>query len=267
MRSLISRIVLLGVALLAPIAVCAQQVTTRSVNIHVSDQLGAPIKGAQVQIVPAPDAISTKLETDQRGNLSLKLKSGGYGLVVSAQGFKNWCERIYVAAPDGEATASQTYPVVLQIGDMGSPTFVYPRDVLVLRGDARHTPVALSQADFRAMPHTTITVRNSHTNADESYSGVLLVTLLGMVNAPIGKEMKNEGLSSYLIASGLDGYAVVLSLAEVDPNFRDGHVLVADARNGLSLGKSGPFQLIVPEDKRPARWVHNLVSISLQGVR
>ena len=109
-------------------------------------------------------------------------------------------------------------------------------------------------------------MHNSHTNADESYAGVPLVTLLAMVNAPIGKELQKEGFTSYLIATGSDGYSVVLSLAEVDPSFHGGQVLVADARNGQPLAKSGPFQLIVSEDMRPARWVRNLYSITLQGV-
>ena len=38
----------------------------------------------------------------------------------------------------------------------------------------------------------------------------------------------------------------------------------ADALNGQPLGDHGPFQLIVSDDKRPARWVHNLVSITLK---
>jgi hypothetical protein len=59
---------------------------------------------------------------------------------------------------------------------------------------------------------------------------------------------------------------VVLALAEADPNFRGGQVLVADARDGQPLGKSGPYELIVSEDKRPARWVRNLNSIALQGL-
>ena len=124
----------------------------------------------------------------------------------------------------------------------------------------------LSPADFRALTHITISVHNGHTNADESYSGVTLATLLAMINAPLGKELHREALTNYLIASGSDGYSVVLSLAEVDPSFHDGQVLVADARDGQPLGNSGPFQLVVSEDKRPARWVHNLNSITLQGL-
>jgi hypothetical protein len=97
------------------------------------------------------------------------------------------------------------------------------------------------------------------------YVELFMRTYIAMVNAPIGKELHKGGFTSYLIASGSDGYSVVLSLAEVDPSFRGGQVLVADGSNGQPLAKSGPFQLIVSEDKRPARWVRNLSSISLQG--
>jgi len=41
-------------------------------------------------------------------------------------------------------------------------------------------------------------------------------------------------------------------LAEADPAFHSGEILVADARNGQPLDpKSGPYKLIVTEDKRP----------------
>ena len=96
--------------------------------------------------------------------------------------------------------------------------------------------------------------------------GVPLATLLAMVNAPLGKALQKEALTNYIVATGIDGYSVVLSLAEIDPSFRGGQVLVADARNGQPLASSGPFQLIVSEDKRPARWVQNLIYITLQGL-
>jgi hypothetical protein len=138
---------------------------------------------------------------------------------------------------------------------------------LLLSAGPDHAPVALSLADFRALPHVTITVHNGHTNADEAYSGIPLATLLEKVNAPLGKELHGEAMTSYVIATGSDGYSVVLSLAEVDPEFHAGQVLVADAREGKPLEKNGPFQLIVSDDKRPARWVHNLVSITLRRGR
>jgi hypothetical protein len=110
-------------------------------------------------------------------------------------------------------------------------------------------------------------VHNSHTNVDETYSGVPLATLLQKVNAPLGKELHGGAMTSFVVATGSDGYSVVLSLAEVDAEFRAGQVLVADAREGKPLEKNGPFQLIVSDDKRPARWVHNLASVTLQNAR
>jgi hypothetical protein len=266
MRSQILVIVLLGITLLAPLKTWAQEPATATVTIRVTDQVGTPILGAQIRLGPVSDPTAIKLQTDSQGDVSLDLKPGGYPLVVSDPGFKTWSERIYVAAPRGEASARQLFPVALQIGAVSSPAPIYPKDTLVLSADAYHIPVVLSPADFRALPHVTITVHNSHTDADESFSGVPLATLLAMVSAPIGKELQKEALSNYIVAYGTDGYSVVLSLAEVDPSFHGGQVLVADARNGQPLANSGPFQLIVSEDKRPARWVHNLIFITLQSL-
>jgi hypothetical protein len=42
-------------------------------------------------------------------------------------------------------------------------------------------------------------------------------------------------------------------------------VLVADALDGKALGaKTGPFRLVVSEDKEPARSVRNLVKIEVK---
>jgi hypothetical protein len=267
MRLEVFRIGFLGAALLAPCAAWTQQPATRTVIIQVGDQSGAPIPHATVRLVPAPDVAPATLETGENGALSLNLKAGSYALTVTEQGFKNWSESIYVAKPEGKASATQIYPVVLQIASYSGPTVVYPDDSLVISAGAYHTPVALSPAEFRALPHISVKAHNGHTDTDETYSGVLLATLLALVSAPIGKELQNDALTGYLIASGSDGYSVTLSLAEADPSLHAGQVLVADARDGQPLAKSGPYQLIVSDDKRPARWVRNLNSIALQGIR
>jgi hypothetical protein len=64
----------------------------------------------------------------------------------------------------------------------------------------------------------------------------------------------------------LTGTSAVLSLGEIDLSFHGGQIVVADSRDGQPLTDSGPYQLIVPEDKRPARWVRNLVTISMESV-
>jgi len=139
------------------------------------------------------------------------------------------------------------------------------KDDLVISVYSSHSPLKVSLLDLKALPHITVTLHNSHTNVDETYSAVRLADLLGKVGAPLGSELRGKGISNYIVATGSDGYKAVLALAEVDPGFHPGEVLVADAMNGQPLdAHSGPFKLVVTEDKRPARSVRNLVSIELK---
>jgi DMSO/TMAO reductase YedYZ molybdopterin-dependent catalytic subunit len=115
------------------------------------------------------------------------------------------------------------------------------------------------------MSQKTISFHNVHTKADETYSGVSLIDLLASMGVPHGKDLHGKGLSEYIVATGSDGYKAVLALAEVDPEFHPGDVIVADAMDGKPLdAQNGPFKLVVTEDKRPARSVRNLVSIEVK---
>jgi hypothetical protein len=127
-----------------------------------------------------------------------------------------------------------------------------------------HKSVVLA-AELKAMSHVTVTIHNAHTDADEAYSGVRLVDLLSKLGAPLGSNLRGKALANYIVATGSDGYKAVLALAEIDPSFHPGEVLVADTMNGKPLDEhSGPLKLVVTEDKRPARSVRNLVSIELK---
>jgi DMSO/TMAO reductase YedYZ molybdopterin-dependent catalytic subunit len=131
----------------------------------------------------------------------------------------------------------------------------------------QHAPLTFSSADLKVLAHITVALHNSHTNADETYSGVRLADLLGKLDVPLGSELRGKALANYVVATGSDGYKAVLALAEVDPSFHPGEILVADAMNGQPLDEhSGPLKLVVTEDKRPARSVRNLVSIELKAV-
>jgi hypothetical protein len=121
-------------------------------------------------------------------------------------------------------------------------------------------------ADLKALPHVTVTFHNTHTNADETYSGVRLAELLAKLGTPLGADLRGKALANYVVATGSDGYQSVIALGEIDPSFHPGEVIVADAMDGKSLDPhSGPFKLVVTEDKRPARSVRNLVSIELKS--
>jgi len=140
-----------------------------------------------------------------------------------------------------------------------------PSDSLVIKSESKS--VTFSVAEFHALPHLSLTVHNAHTDTTESYSGVPLAVLLQKVNAPLGKELRGKAMTNYVVATGSDGYAVVLSLAEIDPELHQGQVIVADQQGGNAIGKDGPFRLVVSDDKRPARWVRNLVAIAVKGAQ
>ncbi len=119
---------------------------------------------------------------------------------------------------------------------------------------------------IRSMPHTTLTVKNGHTGASETYTGVPLMDLLAKQGVPHGKDLHGNALSEYVVATGADGYKAVLALAEIDPEFHPGTVIVADTLAGKPLDeKTGPYKLVVSEDKRPARSVHSLVKIEVKS--
>ena len=131
-------------------------------------------------------------------------------------------------------------------------------------GGAVTTPLTLTVADLKAMPRTTIRAVNSHEKKAEIYEGVLLEELLRKAGAPHGEQLRGQLMTTYVIAEAEDGYRVVFSLAELDSGFLDSEVLVADTADGAPIGpKLGPFRLVAPHEKRPARWVRMLKSITV----
>ena len=57
---------------------------------------------------------------------------------------------------------------------------------------------------------------------------------------------------------------MIFSLTELDAGFLDSEVIVADTLDGvLPEPAEGPFKLVAPHEKRPARWLRMLESITV----
>ena len=126
------------------------------------------------------------------------------------------------------------------------------------------TPLVLTVADLKNMPRKKLTVVNPHDKKTEAYEGVLLEELLRKAGVPQGKNLRGPAMASYLLAEAADGYWVIFSLAELDSGILDSDVIVADTMDGAPLGaKQGPFRLVAPHEKKPARWVRMLKSITV----
>jgi DMSO/TMAO reductase YedYZ molybdopterin-dependent catalytic subunit len=265
-------------------AIAAPQAATSPVSILVIDASGARIPHASIRVVPSPDATQAKMQADEIGQLSLNLNTGRHALFVEARGFKAASTDIDVQGTK-EVQIVQVRLEVAAFVDWGPSPYVpdlapvspstmpagqlmAPADELRVSAYTKQESLKLKIADLKPMPRTTVTVHNEHSKADETYAGVRLADVLAKLAAPLGHDLRGAALSGYLVATGSDGYVAVIALAEVDPTFHSGEVLVADTMNGAPLdAKSGPFKLVVTEDKRPARWVRNLVSIELKSAK
>jgi hypothetical protein len=134
--------------------------------------------------------------------------------------------------------------------------------VLAVQGDIP-SAFSLTADDLAKMPRQTVSVP-APDGAKIVYEGVALLDILQKAGAPIGKQLRGKALASYVLAKAHDGYQVVFTLGELDLQFGNQSILVADTRDGKPLpDKQGPFRLVCPNDKEGARSVRMLESLEV----
>lgn len=137
-----------------------------------------------------------------------------------------------------------------------------PAAVLSVQGDIP-SPLSLTADDLAKMTRETASVPA----ADGSkivYEGVTLLAVLQKAGAPFGKKLRGKVLSTYVLAKAMDGYQVMFTLGELDPDFGNETILLADKRDGKPLSeKQGPFRLVCPNDHEGARSVRMLQTLEV----
>ena len=165
----------------------------------------------------------------------------------------HWCVFVAVALAQ-----------LLATGSFACAQTVAPNAAELKVSGAVSTPLTLTVADLKAMPRKTLTVVNPHLKKSEKYEGVALEEILRKAGVPQGDALRGPAMATYVLAEAADGYRVVFSLAELDAGIADSEVIVADTMDGAPLDdKLGPFRLVAPHEKRPARWVRMLRSITV----
>lgn len=125
------------------------------------------------------------------------------------------------------------------------------------------TPLKLTMAELKAMPATKVTTKD-HDGTTATYEGVPVHDILSRAGAPQGEALRGDALQLVVLVKAADGYRVALSLAELDPLFTDKQVLLAYKRNGADLdAKTGPLRLVIPDEKRQARWVRQVTDLEI----
>lgn len=125
-------------------------------------------------------------------------------------------------------------------------------------------PLTLQAADLKALPHTEVTGKDRD-GKEHRYSGVALAELLKKAGATLGGELRGENLMKYVVVKAIDGYEALYVLPELDPDFAERTIILADAVDGAPLPSGvGPYRIVVPGEKKPARWVREVKSIEVR---
>lgn len=132
---------------------------------------------------------------------------------------------------------------------------------ITVSGELSH-PLTLDAAVLATLPR--VSVQASEHGVSGTWSGVSLSTILTAAGVPLGEALRGKSMTLYVCISAADGYRVVYSLAELDPQFRDEPVILADQHDGKPLDtKEGPFRVVAPTDRRPARWIRQVTRIDV----
>lgn len=124
-------------------------------------------------------------------------------------------------------------------------------------------PFNLSLEELKAMPQIEIPGKDKDEETHQ-FQGVLLIDLLKKAGLEFGTGLKGKNQAQYLLVEAADGYKVVFSLPEIDPEFSGKQILVAHSRDGIPLEEEvGPFRFVVPEEKLHARWIREVKAIKL----
>ncbi len=131
---------------------------------------------------------------------------------------------------------------------------------------ATGTERQVSASEFAALPH--ITLETTDHGTPVSFEGVALSALLKFAGAGPVDSLRGPLLRRAVLAIGVDGYGAIVALADLDDAIGARRVMVADRMNGAPLpADHGPLRLIVPGDKRGARWVRQVVRLEIVTIQ
>jgi hypothetical protein len=125
----------------------------------------------------------------------------------------------------------------------------------------------LSRTDIEGLPHVKVTA-SEHSSGPVGFEGVTLKSILEKAGISFGESLKGKRLSSCLLVEAADGYRVVIALPELDPAFTNKQTLLVFLRDGKPLGeKEGPYRILIPDEKRMARWVRQVTTLKIVEVQ
>ena len=136
---------------------------------------------------------------------------------------------------------------------------------LTLKGLGGQT-ATITPAEFAKLPHESL--QTSVRGEARTYEGMSLLELLRKVDGPWGNTLTGKELATVVLVTARDGFRVAYSIGELDPGTAKGKVFIVDRVDGKPLAaESGPFQVVVENDFRPARNARMIETVELISLK
>ncbi|HQT53016.1 hypothetical protein [Phenylobacterium ferrooxidans] len=114
----------------------------------------------------------------------------------------------------------------------------------------------LTPADLADLPRAEVK------SGARTYEGPILTYVLRAGGLPVGPRLHGDPLRAYVVMTGKDGFQAVYSLAELDKDFHDDVVILADHVDGKPLpDKEAPWRVASSGDRKGWRSVFGLARI------
>jgi hypothetical protein len=127
--------------------------------------------------------------------------------------------------------------------------------------------LVLNRSDLEALPHMKVSAEE-HASVPVNFEGVTVTSVLEKAGVRFGESMRGKRMASCLVVEAADGYRAVIALPELDPAFTDKQIVLAFLRDGKPLGeKEGPYRIVIPDEKRMARWVRQVTTLKIVDVQ
>jgi DMSO/TMAO reductase YedYZ molybdopterin-dependent catalytic subunit len=121
--------------------------------------------------------------------------------------------------------------------------------------------LTLGAEDLAKLPRRSVRAKD-HGGKESEFEGLALVAVLTLAGVKFGEDLRGKNLELYLVVEAADGYRAVFALPELDPAYTDKVILLADKRDGKSMdAREGPLRIVVPDEKRHARWVRQVTGL------
>lgn len=126
-------------------------------------------------------------------------------------------------------------------------------------------PALLSLAEIAAFPETTVDAADHGKSG--RWTGVPVRALLEKAGASLGEAMRGPALAQVVVVEAADGYRAAFALAEFDVAFGASAAILATSRADGPLAEGeGPLRIVVPGERRQARWVRQVTAIRVVAV-